>query len=221
MSLLELVVREALVPSAFIVAIAWLLQKFMERHFARDLQSHQESLRAQTEQELARLSGAVQRQLFEFQTQFGLLHQKRADAIAEIYHLLAVAEGAIVRIVSPLKFNELPDSELFKMAATSYNALLDRFRSLRIYLPPQACDRLERTLQTLHAALGDYMLGADPAWKGKDGLQLRDRAWKKVTEEIPLLKRELEELFRAILEPDSSRSLSVSNSKNDAPAAGT
>jgi hypothetical protein len=169
-------------PVLVVGAVAWLLRKFFERGFQRDLEMYKS--------ELARAN-------HEHQTKFSLIHQKRADVIADLYGRLAKAKGLLGDLVGLFQpgGQSLPDKK--KKVADAYNEASSFFFQHRLFIPESTAVKVEQVLDAMREAFYSFdtaQMGHDEYKPDQTGLWVE--AHKAVRDKLPPLLGELEEQFR-------------------------
>jgi hypothetical protein len=97
----------------FVAVLGYLGRGGVAHFFARDLEKYKNQLSRELEKEKQQATVELERAkreldglLSERQTRFSLMHQKRAEVIAEIYGLISNAETAITGMVEFLHMEQ-------------------------------------------------------------------------------------------------------------------
>ncbi len=98
---------------------------------------------------------ALNRKLLEHKTKFSHLHQKQADAIAEVYKLLVEASSEVSELV-----NHEPSEELLTNAESSIETLKAYYRTHELYFPDQMGQKMDELLSKLLVAFRQYEAAA-------------------------------------------------------------
>ena len=149
----------------------------------------------------------------ERQIRYTRLYERRAEVIACLSELLFWVQGDFQSWTSPIGYQGEPGKkEKMKSDAARFNELSNYYYTNTIWLDKQSRQKLETFLQTLRDLFGEF------SWIPESGTQRshqemvlsgpsdepsRREVWrevnKKVLVEVPELRSELEDEFRAIL----------------------
>lgn len=159
-ALLEL--KRSITPAALVLAFIGVFRcvskGWVDNRYARKLESHKDSLRKETEQqlethkaELAKLTAEhkteLDRIVYEHQIQFSHMHEKRAEIIAELYSALAVARDDI----RAADWEQAPKVDFKKLSTEVLNAV-SLYSKNRIYFSEDVCERLRDITDSIRAA---------------------------------------------------------------------
>jgi hypothetical protein len=185
MVLWQQILAQILTPALVIGALAWLLRKFFELGLQRDLERYKSEL---------------QRQYYEYQIKYSIIHQKRAEAIASIYSRLVRAKAQLADLVSLLQQGgqSLPDKK--SKVAEAYHDAASFFFEHRIFLPENTSVKIERVLDGMRESFYTFdaaQFGHDQYKLDKSGFWMKSH--KIIRDEIPPLLIELECQFRQAL----------------------
>lgn len=97
----------------------------------------------------------IARASFEHQTRFTRLHEKRAEAIAEVYRAAVEAEAALETLTMPLKYVGTDEKASMKNAAEKINEFVD-FERRAIFLPRDALPLLRELRVAMLTTIHDY-----------------------------------------------------------------
>ena len=144
----------------------------------------------------------------EHQVRFSKLHERRAEILAELYELLVRAIWTTSTFTSLFRWEGDPeknDQYVIAMdAITKYFRFFDRNR---IWLPTEICGPLENFAEQIRkptVELGVYLSIQHPTDDTlKEQMDVWHKAWNSVQDDIPELRREIEERFRSVLDADS------------------
>ncbi len=175
--------------AAILLVIAFLGRTLISNFFSKDLE---------------RFKAALQIAAIEHQVQFSKLHEKRAEVIAELYRLLVVATWEAESLASPFESAGEPNKR--EKYGKAMDAILDYFRFFnqhRIYVPDRLCESLQAFVEKLRLPIVDfgvYLRIEHPNETSVEGkFKAWDAAWKSVKEDIPPLRRAIEQEFRSLL----------------------
>ncbi|MCD4829276.1 MAG: hypothetical protein K8R90_07630 [Candidatus Cloacimonetes bacterium] len=106
-----------LTPTIVVLVVAWLLRKFIDQGFKRELEQFRIRLESESSQHLMR---------------FSLIHQKRAEVITELYKRLASSKMMLIDLVHPLQFGGQNLDEKKQKTAKTYDQFFIYFQENRI-----------------------------------------------------------------------------------------
>ena len=133
------------------------------------------------------------------------IHGERINIVSKLYELLEDFNQKMSSLISPAEMaGDLPKEDKLKIAGEAGEKFRDYYSKRKIYFD-ENIDNLLAKINTefLHAWIDFTMYppkkeilgGRDAKEKWKWWI----KAWKKVTEEIPPIKKEIEKEFRKIL----------------------
>src|SRR5215212_2353030 len=130
------------------------------------------------------------------------LHERRAEAIAELSRLLAAVQDGVVQFTHYLQPQDVDRHAQAAQAQRAVNELVGCFRSNEVWLDPDTCQKIEAFVDKVYLPLGDYMdtlneRGYPIGGRGEYGRDLG----RRILRETQPLRRELIDEFRAILYP--------------------
>jgi hypothetical protein len=175
--------------------IGWVAKDIINQYFEKELSKYESEI----DKELNR----YQAELDKEKHRFSQLHDERARITAELYEKFIIFEEDMRSLTDPIEYEHSPSKdEKLETAAESGNEFINFYMKNKIYFPPEICDTIENIheeMQSIHSKFGIYKpyksLPDDP----KDTDKWLE-SWKRMTEEdIPELKKELEEHFRELL----------------------
>ncbi|MCU4801708.1 hypothetical protein OB920_15115 [Halobacteria archaeon HArc-gm2] len=138
------------------------------------------------------------------QVVFSRLHEERATIIIELYERFILFEQDM-RALTREWSGDPPTDELFQKATTSGNDFAKYYMENKIYFPPDTCDAVENLQDEMKDVFVDYRDGKTYAHRAERPADVENwlANWREVTEdEVPELKRELENHFRELLGVD-------------------
>ncbi len=174
------------VASTVVVAGGFLAKSIIDRWITMSLEGYKTSL---------------QQASFEHQTRFTRLHDKRAEVIAEFYKRLVQVEqeleslafGANLRKKDPIPVEEV-------------NAILKRtidvwkfFEEKCIYFEPDTVDKVRKVYHKLVGVWRDSVLATVEDFTEKRRADAWQHAVEGIRDEVPQLRRDLENDFRKLL----------------------
>ena len=132
-------------------------------------------------------------------TRFEGLYERRAEVIAKLSELLFLMQRGFATWAQPFQYVGVDRDEQRREASEAFHELVTYYNSNSVWLDPQTCEKIESVIETAWTAAWDYADELDERGypKNKAG---RD-ASKKLYRDLPALRRDLEDEFRAILYP--------------------
>jgi hypothetical protein len=193
-------------------AAVWLMKTAISSSLAREADTFRTSLKADADTAIERVKTALQMSALEHQVRFSMLHEKRAEVIAEMYKGLVEAEIAGRRFVAfdgHAAGGSEKQLEAWHKAETKILATSIFIEQHRLYLPERVCTALTKLLETMreHVTVFGVYGSVDQPTPQTQGE--KHEAFKKALDafeiEIPAAKRALEDEFREILGVEKSR----------------
>ncbi|MCE5173730.1 hypothetical protein LQV63_31395 [Paenibacillus profundus] len=143
----------------------------------------------------------------EHQVRFSKLHQDQAITIKEIYKLLVKVELSMNNLFSPLIIEgEPPRIEKAKQAVGDINAFINYYFENRIYFNSIICEIIDGLIEQVKLLWYDYStyeINFDDLRNNleaaKESRAVLKECHRKMKEDIPLIKVELENHFRTLL----------------------
>jgi hypothetical protein len=199
MDTLETILVLIFLPSAIVAGIVFVLRKFFEHALSRDVERFKANLQSELEHSKLRLENELQTKYYEFQIKFSSYHQKRAEIIGELYGMLNETEWVVVELVHPMQSGGgRPISERVYQADSKCVELSRFFSKNRIYLDDDVCQKIETIVAELRKSIVKFNV-SHANIQGNPSLDMWLEAWKVMEEELPPLKKALENQFRVSL----------------------
>ena len=158
---------------------------------------------------IEKLKGDISKEIVRLEIKERHLHEKRIDAIAELFQRLDKAEGAFRQRISYFKFipqgktKEDVEYENMVIARDAGNDLLDYKSYARLFLTKRAVQLLDQIENTLKEIWVDYNMKVDTPPSDSDiSLGFWREANDKLNNIFVQLKKEIETEFRDILGTD-------------------
>ncbi|MDA1062205.1 MAG: hypothetical protein O2895_04770 [Chloroflexi bacterium] len=180
---------------AAIGAAGYVAKRFVDGLFEAGTRRFEIQTQAFHDMELERLRVQLGMAAFEHQTRFARLHERRFDVLNETYVRLVAAHRAFHSLTAPLQLaGEPPEEVKAKEAADAGNEFIKYFEENRIWLPGEICDDIDGFARMLRNVGVDFSMRKDlpEAWR-----QIR----KAMTDDVPRLKRSIEERARTLIDP--------------------
>ena len=147
----------------------------------------------------ALVGGPVVYGLGKRRLRFERLYERRAEVIARLSELLYEMQRSVVDFASPVQNSGVDRNQQMSEANRAFDELVHYCRANSIWLDRETCEKLEKFMETSFKMVGELedSLNERLYPQGKEGRDISLR----VVREIPPLRRELENEFRAILYP--------------------
>lgn len=133
------------------------------------------------------------------QRRLEVLYERRAQVIARMSELLFVMQRGFSTWASPFQSAGVDRVQQRKAASDAFQELVLYYHSNSVWLDPRTCDKVESVMETAWTAAWDYADELDE--RGYPQNQAGRDASKKLWRDLPGLRRDLEDEFRAILYP--------------------
>jgi len=202
-------VTAAILGNAMVLAVLGLLGKsLLEKLIQRDSKRFEIEIKAKADIAIEQLKSELQLRTIEHQIKLSSLHGKRATVIADMNALLAEVMWEAESFLSPMEFSGEPDKR--QKHQTSMNKLEEFFRYFdknRIYLPADLCLTMEKTVLEVrqHVIKSGVYLEWDEAalmdHTRKEKTEAWLGGWNAIKTQIPEVRKQLENEFRALLSP--------------------
>lgn len=178
--------------AVLIGAVAWLVRSLMLHLLSKDLET---------------FKGQLQLAAFEHQVRFTQLHDRRASTLADLYSKIVQLHRAATSFVQwYASASEKHRLEQLWQAADDYQSYFEKHR---IYFDPPTCDKVDSLNGALSRATSVLAVFAH---EGKSVTATEEevfKEWEKamaaIDQEIPKLKRAIEDCFRGILGVEVAR----------------
>jgi hypothetical protein len=186
-----------------LAAFCWLAREIIKQLLSRDIEKFKANLQMESQREIAHLKSSLELVAFEHQTRFSVLHEKRAEIIANLY-------GKIVDLYKAANFvrlfqsmNDSEKEKKCKLLLDTFDSSRDFFGKHRIYFDKDCCAKIVSFMDKLSIAFGTLASFVE----GREAIKLDDdqeyeewdKAMRIMEQEIPVVKNALEESFRELL----------------------
>ncbi|MCF7885269.1 MAG: hypothetical protein K9M80_02135 [Candidatus Marinimicrobia bacterium] len=174
-----------LTPTVVILVVGFLIRKFIEQTFKRDLEKFKIEL---------------ERKTFKQYEKFSWINQKRSEVITGLYRKLVEAKdqtGALVHIIQ-IGGQNLPEKQ--KHVIKSYNDLNKYFHKNRLFLTNNVVCKTQELVEILGDIISKFeqsQLGNKEYKPDKTGLW--HEASKDIRNKVPPLLQALEKKFKEII----------------------
>jgi hypothetical protein len=203
----------ALTPAAILGVVAAFAASLWRHTLARNVESFKHSLTDLAAQESQRLRHSLELAATEHRVRFTRFHERRAEVIADLYAKLVEASWQMGRFVSFIDYQSDPPKE--QKYVEAMNATAEAFRFFdrnRLFLSKKAADLVDSLTGDMRKAMNSFGVHVQLETQPHDA-QFRDeklQAWIKAqeffTQDLPILRRELEGELQRLLAGESSES---------------
>jgi|SRR5215469_9724447 len=195
--------------AAFLGAVAWLGKSLISHRLAQEAEEFKAKLRADADIEIERLKSSLQILAAERQVRFAKLHEKRAEVIAQLYAMLVDAR----RLTQEFVYGGMHEVDRRRKAYDKAVELYQFIDTNRIYLQPAVCALLDKFHRNVRGAASKIEV-LTLNWTGTENLnetqnQLIIDAATALESDLPAIREQLEEEFRAMLGVESPASPAV------------
>lgn len=195
-------------------AAAWLAKKLLSQLLDKDLENFKASVKRDGEREIESLKSSLQLQVQKQLIEFGALHARRAEVIAEIYKKLSAVHQRSSALPWKLRLRESKEqhgrqsnfnlepneAKAIKELGEAWSEMSAFYRDHRIYFNTAVAQHIDR-FETLTGFVSlNY---ENVAFKDDDGVLLVNpevkRVWDASIRELPAAMHSLEVEFRDLL----------------------
>jgi hypothetical protein len=174
--------------------LGYVFRSLWSQWLSRDIEEYKAQLRHQSDLEIERFKGELQRVAFEHQTRYSRLHEKRADALEELFKRMVKANDAFATRFRAVHFAGEPSiEEQTKLAGEAANAFLDWFAQNRLFIDNSIADKILLVNRQFQSAWMTIGLMPDP--------KERHRVISEFFEKTPALLDEIREKILDLLSP--------------------
>lgn len=196
--------------STLIVALVKMLSSHL---LARDLERFKSDLTKSHDHALEQLRADLHIQAFEREITFSRLHDKRVKVIAELYKRISVVNLLMNQLISNIDVKDGPAlREEADSAAKAGDDFLQYYLQHQIYFDEALCDQLQAFNITVFDAWSKFGM-SNLILDVEAQKEVRVLALKTISEDVPKVRREIEQAFRKMLghrtEASSDRPKSV------------
>ena len=175
-----------LLPSSIAIAvIGWLVRSLVTHFMSKDIEKYKLELKANSDKEIEHLRSDLRIHALEHEVRFRKLHEKVAEAVAEVYGRLFKLFQAVTSYVNPVDLPGQPDKEgKGKLVQAAAEEFFSYFNANRLFLPKDLSQRVHEFSDQLKKISWDFSVGLHKEQHGKiSELQDLDH-WEKGIEGI-------------------------------------
>ena len=188
-----------------VAAVGWLVRSLIGHFLSKDVESFKQRVQSESAVELERLRHSLRLIASEHEKQIHLLHERRAEVIAELYARLKEFVSAAGSFASLVEWKGEPTKEekAVKLADKAYE-FHHYFQMKRIFFSEDVCAKVETVFQEVHSASLKYRMwlahskdGGGRAYEKMD--EAWTEAWNTMKDKVPPLVTAVETEFRGLL----------------------
>ena len=190
--------------TVFILAAAWLTRSIVKHLLSKDIEGYKQKLSSESAAEAEKLKHALHLVAVVHEKRTSLLHEHRAEVIAELYKLLVPFVISAENLIRRIGFAGEPDKPeqvniLHKHAGEFY-----RFFSInRIYFSEDTCAKIDQLFKGIWDSSDDLRYWLHTQQQSSREPQSLAKAWDKagkfIQQELPPLLGVVEKEFRSLL----------------------
>ena len=206
----QVIVAAVLGNAAVLAVLGFLAKALLGQLLQRDILSFQFELKAKADSAIEQLKSDLQIRTIEHQVRFARLHEKRANVITDLNGLVVEALWEAESFLSPMQWAGEPDKrEKERVAMSKLVELFRYFDKHRIYLPTELCDVVDKLVTDVRMHVirfGTYLTWDENALQEhtrKEKHEVWMAGWDAIKNQVPAVRKQLEDSFRALLAADA------------------
>lgn len=170
--------------TAISLVLTYLVRKLTEQQLQKDIESFRSDLVRENEKN---------------RIQYTILQERRALVIRKMYQLLERFDFSARDLINPIQLGSTEPEEK-RRERTSLNArdFFTYYSEHKIYLDKETCNIIDTINDKYHRISIDFQF-KDKIIPEKPENDLWLKSWKSLTEEIPPMRENLEDIFRKII----------------------
>ena len=182
-------------------ALAWLVRSLISHFLLKDIEAYKTSLKFETSREIENLKTRLQIVAKEHDVRFSTLHEKRAEVIAELYHLMEQADVSASLFERALKLRDdgrVDDDKAKRFADTAreeWQTLFDFVQRHQLYFSKDLAIAMQQLVSEIQKPTVQFALESG----GHD--QLIEH-WEKNRDQVRQTLQLIETEFRRMLGSD-------------------
>jgi len=167
------------------VAFVYLIKKIAEQFFARDLEKFKSDL---------------EKEAIQFKIRYEKLHSERAEVIKEVYKKIVRTNRSFHSLMNPMQWaGEPTEEEKGKKAASEINSLVDFYEENRIFFEEKLAGEIDELLKKFRDPWIQFDYSKYKTESKHKDVEEWNKAWKQISEDIPVIKKLIEKRFRDII----------------------
>ena len=184
--------------------VGWLIRSIIIHFLSKDIDTFRNKLQAQSNIELEKTKHELHLIAFEHDKKAHLLHERRAQAISELYSRLIEFIWAAGDFSSIMEWSGEPSKE--EKAIKLYEktqSFSDYFNKNKIYFSKDVCEKVETVFEEINASMIKFRVLMSMRKEGvgdsKEYHKAWMDAWNLMKDRVPSLREKIEDEFRVIL----------------------
>lgn len=183
------------------IILGFLGRSLVERWLSRNLEKYKAELQATHNRQLEKLRTDLRLSALEHEIRFAKLHEKRVEAIEELYRHFVEIQRSLHSLVSAMKSELLSESRDEKKAATSKSieALWKYFEECRIYFSEDLCSKIREFYRQTQLSNINLMSADILQNLGQESTEDIEKASNILSNEVSRIRGDIEKNFRQLL----------------------
>ena len=183
-----------------IMAVLVYLGRVVLRHIlAAELEIYKQQLQMEGVMAMERLRAELCRHAPDTDGRLSRLQAKQAEVIAELYKRMVFLRNAMTKMAGSGPHDQAGQDEKAAVMMAAGEELRDYFDQHRIYLDEAVSRKFHSLQATFFDAWVKHSFALAKDQYVRQGKELSNETWKKLSEEVPPLLQDIEEDFRAML----------------------
>ncbi len=179
------------------------LKNAIKHEYDQKLETHKAQIKAEADVTIERLKSELHILAMERQVQFSRVFEKTAEVVATTYQKLLSIHQAVAEYTSLFEWTDTPPREdRRKIVGERQREFLDFFLPNRLYFSQPMVTKINEFTKQMNKTAVTFMTRVEQGGDSRDPHSSTD-TWvetdKYMTEEAPVLLRQLEDEFRSIL----------------------
>lgn len=177
------------------------LKNSIKNEYDQKLESYKTELSHSSKTEIEQLKSQLNIMTEQANFKFSKLHEKRIEAISQVYEYLSVFHFSLIEYTKPVELvGESPREVRRDLSIQASIKFSEIYRKKRIFLPKTVCQKIDSFNKKLISTYYQFHFDVDIAQKNKENYHTK---WIEITENMsvqvePALD-ELEQELRALL----------------------
>lgn len=173
------------ITTIFSTALVLIIRKLIDRFFSRDLE---------------KFKSGLEKEVIKHRTKFEILHTERANVIKEVYKRITRTQRAFESLVCPLQpAGDPPEEEKTKILIEEFNGLSNYYLENRLFFNENLAKEIDELLKEFVDIWHNWEFVKTLNNTKKSNIKEWCDTWDKVKNEIPPIKKLIENKFRDII----------------------
>lgn len=168
-----------------IVGASWVIKKYFEKMFDKDLEKFKSDL---------------EKQSIKFRIRYEKMHSERAEIIKELYKKIVQTFRAFHSYMNPFQNDPESQEKKGKEASVCANNFTDYYEENRIFVDENLAKEIDKLSDVLKKAWVEFEISRFNKTNKISYVENWNKAWKIISEDTPTIKTKIEEEFRKIIE---------------------